>query len=77
MCGSYPAIFFILYDRIEKLADRWDASRAEILGYAIAHEIGHLVLSTGVHTPEGIMNARWGPKSLPLAARGKLVFSLQ
>ena len=66
---------YILFHRVRAMANKRDATRAQILACGIAHEIGHLLLGNGSHSPEGIMNARWGPKSLRLAARGKLTFS--
>jgi hypothetical protein len=35
-------------------------SMAQILGHAIAHEIGHLLLNQQVHSPRGIMRGEWG-----------------
>ncbi len=68
---------YILFHRVRAMANKRDATRAQILACGIAHEIGHLLLGYGSHSREGIMNARWGPKSLRLAARGKVVFSSQ
>ena len=30
-----------------------------LLGYAIAHELGHVLLGTPAHSPEGVMKACW------------------
>jgi hypothetical protein len=30
-----------------------------VLGYALAHEVGHLLLHTGQHAVSGIMKAHW------------------
>jgi hypothetical protein len=35
-------------------------SMAEILGHAIAHEVGHLLLNEQVHSAHGIMRGEWG-----------------
>ena len=35
------------------------ASEGQVLGYTIAHELGHLLIGPG-HRPEGIMRASWG-----------------
>ena len=75
--NRFGNIIYILFHRVRAMANQWDATRAQILAYGIAHEIGHLLLGNGSHSSDGIMNARWGPKSLRLAARGKLLFSPQ
>jgi hypothetical protein len=38
-------------------------------GYAVAHEIGHLLLGSHSHSLVGIMRARWGRKELARAER--------
>jgi len=35
-------------------------SKAQILGHAIAHEVGHLLLNQQVHSALGIMRGEWG-----------------
>jgi hypothetical protein len=50
-------------------------SRSVILGHAIAHELGHLLLDLKGHTTQGIMRAEWGLKDLWDAAHRILVFS--
>src|SRR5258706_36926 len=35
-------------------------SKAQILGHAIAHEVGHLLLNQQVHSEHGIMRGDWG-----------------
>ncbi len=40
-------------------ADR-RVSMGQILGHAIAHEVGHLLLNQQVHSPHGIMRGEWG-----------------
>ena len=47
----------------------------QLLGHAIAHEIGHLLLNSSAHSPAGIMRARWNTKDLLRAARGDLLFN--
>jgi hypothetical protein len=47
--------------------------RNQMLGRAIAHEIGHALLGGG-HSSKGIMQARWGEGQLGLAAANDMVF---
>jgi hypothetical protein len=49
----------IYIDRVDALATRSGVDRGELLGRAVAHEIGHLVLGTSEHAPFGLMRATW------------------
>jgi hypothetical protein len=68
--GSFAGVF---YDRVERLASR-GFNEQVILGHAIAHEIGHLLLGPGGHTINGIMKAEWHRKELEQATNGTLGF---
>ena len=45
-----------------------------ILGHAITHEIGHLLLAVEGHSDDGIMKAEWHREELEQATNGTLVF---
>ncbi len=45
--------------RIATLADQAGIERGTLLGRALAHEVGHLLLGTTAHTPRGLMRAQW------------------
>ena len=47
----------------------------ELLGYVIAHEVGHLLLGTDSHSHQGIMQGRWGNPQLREAGKGHLQFT--
>jgi hypothetical protein len=49
----------VYVDRVDALAAQGGIDRAELLGYAIAHEIGHLLLGSVDHAPNGLMRATW------------------
>lgn len=51
------------------------ADKGQILGYAIAHEIGHVLLNLAAHTKRGIMQAIWDRDALADIATGRLNFS--
>jgi hypothetical protein len=70
--GCYADLF---YDRAKHLHETTNASLPTLLGHAIAHELGHLLLGTNSHSPTGIMRARWRPADLADANRGRLLFS--
>ena len=64
----------VFYQRTQELAKDADLGLAKVLGHAIAHEIGHLLLGSKAHSPDRLMRAKWGPKDLHRAERGDLLF---
>jgi len=54
-----------------------DAGLWQILGVMAAHELGHLLLGIGSHSPVGVMRPRWDAPQYQAAARGQLVFTPQ
>jgi hypothetical protein len=69
--GSHVSIF---YDRIESLARTGNAASYVILGHAMAHEIGHVLLRSAEHSNVGLMQGRWDRATLRLASSGLLAF---
>ena len=60
-CGGSLATIYA--DRVRAMAGNAGASAADILGKAMAHEIGHLLLGTNRHASNGLMRASWsGPE---------------
>jgi hypothetical protein len=49
----------VFVDRVDWLASTGKAVRAEVLGRAIAHELGHLMLGSNEHTTRGLMREAW------------------
>ena len=49
----------IYFDRVMWLAHEAGTDSRVLLGNAIAHELGHLLLATTSHGPAGIMRALW------------------
>jgi hypothetical protein len=58
-CAKHGADASIFVDRCEAVMQNTLASFAKILGHAIAHEIGHVLLGSNEHSPAGLMRARW------------------
>jgi hypothetical protein len=52
-------VAYILFDRVCNVAAASAASRAEVLGTIIAHELGHLLLPSGAHSETGLMRSSW------------------
>jgi hypothetical protein len=54
--GTLATVFA---DRVHTLADAVRADQGELLGRAMAHEIGHLLLGTHDHERAGLMRGQW------------------
>ncbi len=54
----------IFVNRVERMAALADVGVAVLLGRAIAHEVGHLLLATNSHSARGLMRARWSSSDL-------------
>jgi hypothetical protein len=74
----------IFYARVDELASQVvddvafqgeDTRAARILGHAMAHEVGHLLLGPKAHSPVGIMRGIWSPDDLRLMAWSYLLFT--
>jgi hypothetical protein len=66
---------WVFHGRVEELAASRIVDRKLILGAAMAHEIGHLLLGLGSHSPGGIMRARWHREEMELEGQGYLLFT--
>ena len=65
----------MFYHRVQEIAEAGLASQPQILGHALAHEIGHLLLGSNSHSPTGLMRAHWGQSDLKKASLELLRFS--
>jgi hypothetical protein len=45
-----------------------------VLGHAMAHELGHVLLGTNSHSVNGLMRSHWDWENLQSAQRGELLF---
>ncbi|MGD1156312.1 MAG: hypothetical protein ABSA41_10830 [Terriglobia bacterium] len=68
-------IAYVFCHRVEDLAGNGDASAGQILGHAMAHEIGHLLLNSSAHSPVGIMQGEWDKRELTHLQAGRLLFT--
>jgi hypothetical protein len=86
--GSGPdrKMVYIFYSNVE--ARFWRLERAQgsarpyrpvsmdrILGHAIAHEVGHLLLNQQVHSAHGIMRGEWGFADFRDMTEGMFLFT--
>jgi hypothetical protein len=75
----HPVLASVYYDYVVRRAksDDVEFEVPTILGCAIAHELGHLLLGPNGHSAGGIMQGEWEPKQFHLALMGGLVFTSQ
>jgi hypothetical protein len=65
----------VYVDRVDWLAKRAQYPRAPVLGRAIAHEIGHLLLRSNAHTETGLMREVWTAEQVARNRREDWTFS--
>ena len=65
----------VYVDRVDWLARRAQYPRAPVLGRAIAHEIGHLLLRSNAHTESGLMREVWTAEQVARNRREDWTFS--
>lgn len=69
--GTYIKLF---YAHLAEPNAHLPLGEGELLGYVIAHEVGHLLLGTDSHSHRGIMQGRWEDAQLREARKGNLQF---
>jgi hypothetical protein len=68
----------ILFDRVEPAAARSvSIPVGQVPGYAIAHEIGHILLRSKDHSAAGIMSRAWSSSEWRSVSAGTLGFTPQ
>jgi hypothetical protein len=74
---SLVEIANVFMNRVTEQAAIAEVSVSRMLGHAIAHEIGHLLLGDNSHSPGGIMGAPWSKQDLWHMSKGALRFTHQ
>ena len=69
------ALATIFMDRVRALARQADLDEGNVLGRAIAHELGHLLLGSTSHPSRGLMRAAWSVGELHQAVGVNWTFS--
>jgi len=54
----------IYIDRVNWMAEQAGVDAGALLGRAIAHELGHLLMATGVHGSNGLMRPVWSQSEI-------------
>lgn len=73
--GTFPVDAYVFAERVGVFAKQDLCPVPPLLGAAITHEVGHLLLAGNAHTVTGIMSAQWGPKERKDTLMGVLTFS--
>jgi hypothetical protein len=66
---------YIFKDRALEIAHKRHQDVAQVLAYAIAHEMGHVLLPRPAHNADGIMRAEWNGDDLRHIASDALRFT--
>jgi hypothetical protein len=64
----------LFWDRIQDHCEAFALDPDALLGIALAHEIGHLLLGPRGHASRGMMRCPWTKEDIVNAARGRLQF---
>jgi hypothetical protein len=57
-------VAYVVYDRVDAVAADSARQMGDLLSLVIAHEIGHLLLPVGSHSPQGLMRGDWNVNDL-------------
>jgi hypothetical protein len=72
----FPGLATVYYDYLARFAgDDRALGLPMILGCAIAHELGHLLLGPNRHSNEGVMLPEWSSRQFRLARMRELSFT--
>jgi hypothetical protein len=72
---GFNTIGAVFYDRALELKERVGIPLSPILGAALAHEAGHLLLGETRHAKSGLMSGRWDNQTLFRISRNELGFA--
>ncbi len=68
------SLAIVYADRVWLMARNAGINAADLLGRAMAHEIGHLLLGTNQHAARGLMRASWSSSDLRRRLAGEWLF---
>jgi hypothetical protein len=74
--GDAPGrIAYVFYDAVSRTAKRYDLPVFALLGYAMAHELGHLLLPPEAHGKAGVMRGSWDANDMNMMRLGTLAIA--
>ncbi|MBV8865419.1 MAG: hypothetical protein JO210_08485 [Acidobacteriaceae bacterium] len=65
----------IYADHVAKVSETGGPTFGRVLGYRMAHELGHMLLQSGTHAPAGLMKGIWSKPDWQRAAVSVIEFS--
>ena len=69
------SIAYVLYDRLKNAAAASGWQVKDLLALVIAHELAHLLLPPGSHSPDGLMRSGWDVAELRRIQLNSLAFT--
>jgi hypothetical protein len=69
------AVLSLYFDAVTDVARRYGSPRGDVLGLALAHEMGHVLLPPPSHSSTGIMQASWEGDDLRHVLLGDAAFT--
>ena len=70
--GGYMADAY--FQAVQATSEKHHGDSGVLLGFVMAHELGHLLLGAG-HTPDGVMQAAWGQRQMDALRQRWLKFN--
>jgi len=70
--GVYAKVY---YQNLVASRDVLGLTEGDMLGFVIAHELGHLLLGSNSHSTTGVMQAHWSATTLHEAAHNTIFFT--
>jgi hypothetical protein len=67
----------VYFDRVLWMANHTGGNARALLGRAIAHELGHLLLASNTHSPLGLMRATWSGEELRQSRSTDWIFGVE
>ena len=74
-CARSGVQVTIYADHVAKVSERGGPTFGRVLGYAIAHELGHVLLQSDAHATAGLMKGIWSKSDWQRAAVSIISFS--
>ena len=74
-CARSGVQVTIYPDHVAKVTETGGPTFGRVLGYAMAHELGHMLLQSGTHAPAGLMKGIWSKTDWQRAAVSVIEFS--
>lgn len=74
-CARSGVQVTIFADRVATVSETAGPTFGRVLGYAMAHEVGHVLLQSDTHTTAGLMKGIWSKRDWQRAAVSVVSFS--